>query len=217
MYISTGQYKDISLRILYTWRLSVQVGISRYLSGCTIAWHLMIWSVLPCTMSWRPPNKASKDKDVLVRTGTYQYILVCTGTYWYIKVWTGMYLYILVCTGMYWYVLVQTSMYWYVLVCTGMYLLVWTQGFMLCTETLPCRHHLPTMQAGRMGIPIPVQKKMNFSKQAWRCWHGRGNRQIYGRHGESSEKPELLDTWVGRCCTKNGRPSFQRQPEFPLG
>ena len=126
----------------------------------------MIWSVLPCTMSWLPQKKAAKDNDVLVRTGTYQYILVCTGSYWYIQVWTGMYLNILVCTGMYWYVLVQleTSMYCYVLVCTGMYLLVWIQGFMLRTETLPCRHHLPTRQAGRMGIPIPVQKKRNFFK-----------------------------------------------------
>jgi hypothetical protein len=130
----------------------------------------MIGAVLPCTRSWHPQNKAAKDKDVLVHTGTYQYIRVCTGTYWYIQVWTGMYLYILVRTGMYWYVLVQTSMYWYILVCTGMYLLVWTQGFVVRTETLPCRHHLPTRQAWRMGnhwgSPSLSRRRGIFSMQA---------------------------------------------------
>ena len=118
MYISTGQYKAISLRILYTWRLSVQVGISRYLSVCTITWHLMIWSVLPCTMAWRPHNKASKDKDVLVCTSTYQYILVCTCTYSYKLVHISTYQYVMVYTDIY---EIHPRTDQYILVCTSTY------------------------------------------------------------------------------------------------
>jgi hypothetical protein len=65
----------------------------------------MILSVLPCTMSWRPHNKAAKDNDVLARTCTYQYILVCTGTYWYKLVQTSTYQYVQVHTCTYAYIL----------------------------------------------------------------------------------------------------------------
>ena len=61
----------------------------------------MIWYVLPCTMSWRPQNKAAIETHVLVRTNTYWYVLVCTGMYWYVLVHTSMYRYILVHTIMY--------------------------------------------------------------------------------------------------------------------
>ena len=71
-----------------------------------------------------------------------------------------------VCHGMYWNILVRTGMYWYVLVYTDIYStflsLVCTQGFVVRTGTLPCCHLLPSMEAWRIGIPIPVQKTRSF-------------------------------------------------------
>ena len=77
--------------------------------------------VLPCTMSWRPQNKAAIENDVLVRTDTYSYVLVCTSMYWYVLVHTSMYQYVLVHTSMYEFINVQTSTCQYVQVHTGTY------------------------------------------------------------------------------------------------
>jgi hypothetical protein len=90
----------------------------------------MIWSVLPCTMSWRTQDKAAKDNDVLVRTGTYQYILVCTDTYWYILVHTSIYQYVLVHTTSSMYEFHQRTDQ-YMPVCTSTYVYI-------RVHTLPC-------------------------------------------------------------------------------
>ncbi len=95
---------------------------------------------------------------------------------------------------MYWYVLVHISMYWYVLVCTGTstykYIPVHTDlcGHMVSWFT-PRRCHAATFcrpgKHGGWGSPSLSRRRGIFLMQAWRCGYGRGNRQIYGQHGET--------------------------------
>jgi len=158
---------------------------------------------------WRPDNKASKDKDILVCTSTYQYILVCTCTYSYILVHISTYQYVTVHTDIY---KIQPSIDQYILVCTSTYRYrrVHTVSALLKKKAnrtrtgnlvhtmhrfLPLRYGLHTSMPVKLSGPVSVFI-IEFCQTPWQCtWRLMTNRRRWSRRaaapGHDIPRPSL--------------------------
>ena len=77
MYFSTGQYTAISLRILYTWRMSVQVGICQSVLYHDISWYgaADIWNLAKPDI-WFLPDIGSPNDTISGHVSRYRVFLL---------------------------------------------------------------------------------------------------------------------------------------------